>query len=136
MTDQEADPIHYAREIVGRDPMATFLGITVDEVRKGYARCSLVIKPEYLNAVERAHGSAIYAVADQAFAVAGNSLGHKGIALNFTINFATGAAKGERIVAEATSLHIGRKVSLWRVLVTGSEGRLVASCEGVAYHKD
>jgi len=136
MTKTAHDPLHYAREIVGKDPMATFLGITVEEVREGYARCSLVIKPEYLNAVDRAHGSAVYAVADQAFAVAGNSLGHKGIAVSFAINFATGAAEGERIVAEATSLHIGRKVSLWKIQVTGKGGKLIASCEGVGYHKD
>jgi len=31
------DPLHYAREIVGKDPMATYLGIKVEEVRKEYA---------------------------------------------------------------------------------------------------
>ncbi|HOR93721.1 MAG TPA: hotdog fold thioesterase, partial [Spirochaetota bacterium] len=69
------DPIVYAREVVGRDPLATFLGITVEEVKHGYARCAVTVKPEYCNAVERAHGGIIHAVADQAFAVASNSMG-------------------------------------------------------------
>ena len=135
MPESTKDSVEYARNTVGKDSMATHLGITVEEVRPGYARCSLVIKPEYLNAVNRAHGSAVYAVADQAFAVAGNSPGFKGIAVNFTINFAAGAEAGERIVAEATSLHVGRKVSLWKITVTGRNEKLIASCEGVAYHK-
>ena len=135
MSESTSDSLEYARTIVGKDPMATHLGITVEEVRRGYARCALVIMPEHLNALNRAHGTAVYGVADQAFAVAGNSLGYKGIAVNFTINFATGAVAGERIVAEATSLHVGRKVSLWKVTVTGRDERLIASCEGVAYHK-
>ena len=135
MSETTKDSLEYARTIVGKDPMATHLGITVEEVHPGHARCALVIKPEHLNALERAHGTAVYAVADQAFAVAGNSLGFKGIAVNFTINFAAGAAAGEQIVAEATSLHVGRKVSLWKITVTGRDERLIASCEGVAYHK-
>jgi acyl-CoA thioesterase len=135
MPESTKDSLEYARNTVGKDPMATHLGITVEEVRPGYARCSLVVKPEYLNAVNRAHGSAVYAVADQAFAVAGNSLGFKGIGVNFTINFAAGAEAGERIVAEASSLHVGRKISLWKITVTGRNEKLIASCEGVAYHK-
>jgi len=136
MINNAKDPLHYARDIVGKDPMATYLGIKVEEVRKEYARCSLVIKPEYLNALGRGHGISIYAVADQAFAVACCSGGYKGIALSFTINFTRGAAEGEKIRAEATPLFTGRKVSLWKIRVTGKGGKLIASCEGVAYHKD
>ena len=97
------DPLHYAREIVGKDPMATYLGIKVEEVRKEYA-CG--------------------------------SGGYKGIALSFTINFTRGAVEGEKIAAEASPLFIGRKVSLWKIQVTGKGGTLIASCEGFAYHKD
>ena len=135
MPESTKNSLEYARNTVGKDPMATHLGITVEEVRRGYARCALVVKPDHLNALNRAHGTAVYAVADQAFAVAGNSLGFKGIAVNFTINFAAGAESGERIVAEATSLHVGRKISLWKITVTGRDEKLIASCEGVAYHK-
>jgi len=74
MSEESTNSIEYAKEIVGRDPMAAFLDITVEEVRYGFARCSLIIKPEYLNALNRAHGIAIHAVADQAFAVAANSI--------------------------------------------------------------
>jgi acyl-CoA thioesterase len=66
MSKEITNPIEYAKEIVGRDPMAVFLGITVEEVRQGFARCSLVIKPDYLNALNRAHGVAVHAVSDQA----------------------------------------------------------------------
>jgi len=135
MSEESTNSIEYAKEIVGRDPMAAFLGITVEEVRYGFARCSLIIKPDYLNALNRAHGIAIHAVADQAFAVAANSMENKAIALNFHINYAAGASEEERLISEARPLHIGRKVSIWRIEVKGSEERLIASCEGVAYHK-
>jgi acyl-CoA thioesterase len=135
MEEKITDPIDYAREVVGRDPMATFLGIAVDEVKKGYARCSLMIRSEYLNAVERAHGIAVYAVADQAFAVACNSTGTKALAMSINVNYISGALVGETIFAQATPINIGRKISVWKIDVMGSEERLIASCEGIAYHK-
>ncbi|MCG8688166.1 MAG: PaaI family thioesterase [Desulfobacterales bacterium] len=129
------NPLTYAAETVGKDPMATFLGITVEEVQHGYARCALVVKPEYCNAVDRAHGTTVYAVADQALAVAANATGTMAFALNVNINFVAAAASGETIVAEASAVSMGRKISVWKIAVTGKNKAVVASGEGVAYHK-
>ena len=129
------DPVEYAREVVGKDPFAAFLGIQVDEVRSGYARCSLTLSPDYMNAVERAHGAAIYALADQAFAVGSNSTGVMAIAMNFNIHYISGAKDGERIFAEAVPVNMGKKVSVWKVEVYGTEDSLIATGHGTAYHK-
>ncbi len=133
--DMIGDPLGYAGEVVGKDPFASFLGISVEEVRAGYARCSVTVKPEYCNAVERAHGALVHAVADQAFAVGSNSLGTMALAVSFNISYLSAAAEGERIFAEAVPVSTGRKVSVWNIEVRGSEDRLVASGQGVAYHK-
>ena len=135
MEDIISDPVEYAREVVGRDPMATFLGIVVEEARESYARCSLTVMHEYLNAAERAHGITVHAVADQAFAVACNSMGTRALAMHFSISYLAGALDGEKIVAEAFPVNIGKKVSVWKIDVRGSAGRHIASCEGIAYHK-
>ncbi len=129
------DPLAYARDVVAKDPMASFLGIRLEEMRKGYARCSLVVRHEYLNAADRAHGSTVHAVADQAFAVACNSTGARALALSFNISYLAPAVEGEKIFAEATPINIGRKVSLWRIEVRGDGEKLIASCDGIAYHK-
>lgn len=129
------DPVCYAKDVVAKDPMATFLGIEADEVRSGYARCSVTIKPEFLNAVERAHGAIIYAVMDQAFAVASNSTGNIAVSVNFSVNYISAATDGEKIFAEATPVNIGKKVSVWRIEVRGKGDKIIASGEGVAYHK-
>jgi acyl-CoA thioesterase len=129
------NPIEYARTVVGRDPFATFLGIEVDEVREAYSRVSVTVKPEYLNAVERAHGAFIHALADQAFAVACNSTGVMAIAVNFNINYLSSATDGERISAEGRPINIGRKVSVWSIEVRGTGDKLIATGIGTAYHK-
>jgi len=129
------DPVCYAKDIVAKDPMATFLGIEADEVRKGYARCSVTIRPEFLNAVERAHGAIVYAVMDQAFAVASNSTGNIAVSLNFSVNYISAAVVGEKIFAEATPVNLGNKVSVWKIEVRGKDDKIIASGEGLSYHK-
>ena len=129
------NPIEYARSVVGCDPFATFLGIEVEEAREAYARCSITVKPEYMNAVERAHGGFIHALADQAFAVACNSTGYMAIAVNFTINYLSSAGDGEKIFAEAVPVNIGRKISVWSIQVRGAGDKVIANGYGTAYHK-
>lgn len=136
MNEKNTDSINYARDIVGNDPMAVFLGISVDEVREAYARCSIVVSPDHLNAVKMAHGALIFALADQAFAVASNSTGVSAVAVNFNINFISAGKCDEKIYSEASPVNIGRKVSVWKIDVKGNNDRLIASGEGVAYHKE
>ncbi len=115
--------------------MAVFLGIETDEVSAGYARCSITIKPDFLNAVERAHGAIIYAVLDQALAVAANSTGNVAVSLSVNINYISSAIDGEKIFAEAIPINTGKKVSFWKLEVRGTGEKIIATGNGVAYHK-
>src|SRR4030042_4851463 len=121
------NPLEYAAEIVGRDPFATYLGIEVEEVREGYSRCSITVRPEHMNAVERAHGAFVYALADQAFAVACNSTGVMAIAVNFTINYLSSAVDGEKIFAAGTPVNIGRQHTGWKVDGRGAGDKSIAT---------
>jgi len=56
MTDKERSPLDYARDVVGRDPLARHPGIEVLEVREAYARVALTVRPAHLNALGRAPG--------------------------------------------------------------------------------
>jgi len=131
----EESTLEYAREIVARDPYATFLGIELLESREAYAKLSLEVKPEYANAVDRAHGAIVYAAADQAFAVACNSCGYKAVALTVTIHYMAGAPIGSKIYSEAKPVNVRRKISLWNLEVRLEDGTIVATAEGTAYHK-
>ena len=112
--------------------MASFLGIVVEEVREGYARTSLAIRPEYLNAVDRAHGIAVLAAADQALAVASIVAGS---ALRFRsdISDVTAALPGK----DHRRSYFGQpgKGEPLEGGGAGAYGRLVATCEGITYHK-
>lgn len=127
--------ITYAREIVAGDPMASFLGIRLEEVRRAYARLSVEIRPEYLNAHDRAHGMILSSMIDQAAAVAANSMEFDVLLVELKINYLAAAAPGERITAEARPVDIKRSLSLWTVDVRGASGTLVATGQALGYHR-
>ena len=127
--------IAYARETVARDPMAFFLGIELEEVRRAYARLSVVIKPEYLNALDRAHGMILSAMIDQAAAVAANSMEYDVLLVELKINYLAAASSGERITAEAKPIDIKKSLSLWAVDVRNASGALIAAGQALGYHR-
>ncbi|MFA6448494.1 MAG: PaaI family thioesterase [bacterium] len=136
MKPEITDPIKYARETVGGDPFATYLGIVIEEVAEGYARVSMKVRPEYLNAVERAHGGAVYMALDQAFAVASNSRGVSAVSLTMTVNYHAAAPSGSTLVAEARPVDLKRKVSVWDLVArTREDDVLIASARGIVYHQ-
>jgi acyl-CoA thioesterase len=130
------DPhVQYAKETVARDPMASFLGIRLEEIRRAYARLSVVIKPEYLNALDRAHGMILSAMIDQAAAVAANSMEDDVLLVELKINYLAAACAGERITAEAKPIDIKKSLSLWVVDVRNVSGSLIATGQALGYHR-
>ena len=58
------------RERFAGDRYAAHSGIIIEEAREGYARCSMVIQPYHLNALNSVQGGALFTLGDFAFAVA------------------------------------------------------------------
>ena len=134
---KEKEAIRYAREVVGGDPMARYLGIEVLDVKEDYSRLGLTVRPEHLNALGRAHGILVYALVDQAIAVAANASGGSAMLLESKINFLNGVPEGTRLEAEAHPVEKKRKIGCWNVVVRQKDsGLLVASGQGTSYHKE
>ena len=127
--------IEYARKVVAEDPMAVFMGIRLEAVDSAYSRLSLEIKPEYLNALDRAHGMAISCLVDQAVAVASNATEFQTLTVELKINFLAAALPGDTLVAEARPLDMKRSLSLWEVVVQDSRENRVAVAQALAYHR-
>ena len=62
------------------DPFARLLGITIESIRPGYARASMVLTAEMLNAVSTAHGGVMMALIDVVHAAVSNSHGTLAVA--------------------------------------------------------
>ena len=130
-----SDPvIEYAREVVAKDPMATYLGIELLEVGEAHARLGVRVRPEYCNALSLAHGMLISSLADQCVAVAANTL-KKGVLLTeLKVNYLAAAHPGQDLVGEARSIDLKRTFGLWEVRITQGEG-LIAVAQALTYSR-
>ncbi|HEX7006479.1 MAG TPA: hotdog fold thioesterase, partial [Alphaproteobacteria bacterium] len=56
-----------------RDGVARMLGMELEEIRPGYARLRMTVRPDMVNGHGIGHGAMTFALADTCFAYAGNS---------------------------------------------------------------
>jgi acyl-CoA thioesterase len=135
MTDvNKDDAITFARELVGNDPLARFLGIEVVTVNQQETVVALTPQPHHLNGMGVVHGSAMYALLDQAAAIASNAFGYRAILRQTSINFLVTAAADRRLRASARPLSVKRRLSLWEIKIKDDRDNLVASGQATAYH--
>jgi acyl-CoA thioesterase len=108
-----------------------FLGVEEMEKGEGWAKLVATVGPQHLNFHGYAHGSFIYALADEAFALACNSRG-PAVGRSTTLEFFLPVRQGARLEAVAREAHLGRRTSSYLVEVRSEEG-LVALFLGTAY---
>lgn len=102
------------------------VGAEIQVAEPGRSVCTLVLRPEHLNANGVPMGGAIFTLADFAFAVAAN--GHSTsvtVTQQVSVTFLS-AARGTRLIAEARCLKAGRTTCLYTVDVTDDTGAQVA----------
>ena len=121
--------------VKSKDALARHLGINLVEIKSGYARATMVVKPELLNGVGVTHGGAIFSLADIVFAAASNAHGPVALALNVNIQFMKTTALGEVLTATAREENLTRKTGLYRMEVRDGKGDLVALAEGLVYRR-
>lgn len=110
------------------DELAKHLEITVDVSEDGYGKASMPLKPQHFNSAGVAHGGAIFALADVAFAAASNAcLGPAMLNAQSSISYLRATSKGP-MVAEAKALREGKSLSTYEVQVFDGDHRLVATC--------
>jgi acyl-CoA thioesterase len=102
------------------------MGIEYLDMRRGYCRAALRLKPHMVNFQGGPHGGVIFTLADMVFGAACNSHGEMAVALSVTIEYLAAAAPGSRLVAEAREVRQGRRAGFYDVTVTGEDGRVVA----------
>ncbi len=139
MADDTARPApptaEFLRAFFKRDRFARSAGVTLEEVRPGYARARMKVKEQHLNGADVVQGGAVFTLADLTFAVACNSHGTLALAVDVTISFLRPTRAGT-LVAEAFEVARSRRLSRCEVKVVDDAGELVALFHGTAFVKD
>jgi acyl-CoA thioesterase len=115
-----------------RDHFRELLGIKILEVREGYSKLTMQITKEHLNFVGSAHGGAIFALADCAFAEAVNFGDNKAVAVQVSINYLKPSREADTLTAEASVISESKTFSLCSINVT-KEDKPIALFTGLAY---
>jgi acyl-CoA thioesterase len=116
-----------------RDPASQKLGMTLDEIRPGYARMSMRVREDMLNGHGTCHGGYIFMLADSAFAFACNSHNFNTVGAGCSIDYLSPGREGDLLTAEAVEQALSGKTGVYDIVVTNQEGRKVALFRGKSH---
>ena len=116
-----------------RDPASQGLGMTLDEIRPGYARMSMRVRANMLNGHASCHGGFIFTLADSAFAFACNSHNFNTVGAGCTIDYLAPGREGDLLTAEAVEQALSGKTGVYDIAVSNQEGRNIALFRGKSH---
>jgi acyl-CoA thioesterase len=134
--DTEGKSSHIEKLVADSDAssFAKLLGLETVEARRGLAISRLRLSEEkHVNFHGGTHGAVLFAVADHACGICGNSLGRKAVLLNLSMNYTASPALGTTIEAEARMIHEGNKTGTMVISVRDSDGKMLAHCQTSVY---
>lgn len=115
------------------DLFSQWLGIRILEIREGYSRIEMTIRPEMINGFGIIHGGVTFSLADSAFAFACNNRNQLSVALDTSINFLKAVQVADVLVAEAREIHNGKSTGLYHIEVSNQRQEPVAQFKGLCY---
>jgi acyl-CoA thioesterase len=113
-----------------RDRASQALGMSLEEVRPGFARVRMTVRADMLNGHGTCHGGIIFALADSAFAFACNSRDVVTVASSCAIEFLAPVREGDELVAEAQERALQGRNGVYDVDVRRAGEELVATFRG------
>ena len=119
---------------VETEPFARNMGMELVELDAGYAAVEMVFDPETMgNLYDRAHGGALFALIDEAFETAGQSMGEIEVALNVSVTYVASPPAGARLRAKARIKSRTKKTAGYDINVFAPGDALIATCQALGY---
>jgi acyl-CoA thioesterase len=116
---------------IDTDSMIRLFKMEVDEASEHLARVSAVVREEFLQLHDLAHGAFMFALMDVAFALTVNA-NVDAVAVQWSISQFRAAKLGDRVTAECRLLHTGRRLMVVDLQVVGAEGKVLAKGQATA----
>lgn len=131
--DADQLAIQIVDRMMARDAFSQWLGIKVEEIREGYSRLQMQLRPDMLNGFGVIHGGVTFSLADSAFAFACNNRNNLSMALDVSITFTKAGNPGDVLTAEVKEIHNGRSTGLYLITVTNQLQQPVAVFKGSCF---
>ena len=117
---------------MARDTATQAIGARLLSVAPGLATLSMRVRPEMMNGHGICHGGYIFTLADSAFAFACNTYNEITVAQQNQITYLSPGRADEILTAEAVEVSRVGRSGVYDVMVTGSDGRAVATFRGLS----
>lgn len=121
-------------EINTTNAFGNYLGIQIDEVKEGYAKVTLEIRPEFTNPYNTVHGGALYTVADMAGGTAAYSYGQPVVTVDSSFHFLHAGKNVTKLIGVGKVLRNGKSISVMDVNVMDQEEKTIC-CGTFTYAK-
>ena len=119
-----------ADKLWGPDTCSQWLGMELIEVRPGYARIRMKVRPEFLNGHGICHGGLMFTLADSTFAFACNSHNKNAVAAGCSIEFLRPAHLGDVLTCEGLEQTLSGRHGIYDMRVSNQRGEAVALFRG------
>ncbi|PZR25773.1 MAG: hydroxyphenylacetyl-CoA thioesterase PaaI [Citrobacter freundii] len=126
-------PLQVVDKMMKDDLFSQWLGISVIEVREGYSKIKMMVRPEMINGFGIVHGGVAFSLGDSAFAFACNNRNNLSVALDTSINFTKPVHVGDELIAEAKEIHNGKSTGLYHITITNQRDHVVAMFKGTCF---
>ncbi|MBY0348414.1 MAG: hydroxyphenylacetyl-CoA thioesterase PaaI [Hydrotalea flava] len=121
------------QQMMKDDLFSQWLGIQVLEVKEGYSKISMLVRPEMMNGLGIVHGGIAFSLADSAFAFACNNRNQLSVALDTSIQFLKPVHVHDILTAEAVELHNGKSTGLYLIKIFNQNQHLIALFKGTCF---
>ena len=121
-----------AEAMIGKCGLSQSLGMKIIDAGPKYSDVEMVLEDRHLNGFSIAHGGAIFALADTAFAHACNSDNVVTVAQQCQINFLQPGRAGDLLTATAKGRTHSGRTGIYDVTITGSNGGVIAEFRGMS----
>lgn len=115
------------------DLFSQWLGIELVEIKEGYSKIKMTVRPEMINGFGIVHGGIAFSLGDSCFAFACNNRNVISVALDTSINFVKPVHVGDVLTAEAKEIHNGKSTGLYHITISNQKNHVVAMFKGTCY---
>ncbi len=127
------NPGSVVEHMMSDDLFSQWLGISIIEIREGYSKIKMTVRPEMMNGLGIVHGGIAFSLGDSCFAFACNNRNILSVALDTSINFLKPVHVADELTAEAKELHNGKSTGLYHITITNQNNHTVAVFKGTCY---
>ena len=103
------------------------LDMRITELKEGYCKGEMPLRPEILNPLGTVHGGCTFALADTIGGSATLTHGKSVVTVDSNIHYLAPACNTEKLIAEAKEIKYGATIALYEVNVYKDDGTMVAT---------